>query len=659
MASSSSARLSNIKISTRVYALAALAVIAAGTLVAVYLSGDRLVARQVENQLGYARLAQLSQKLQTGTLQMRRREKDFLLRKDLEYARKYAEEAAKVKDLVSGIRALPVAASLGPQLSALDAGIDQLAAQFQVVSGLYEKIGLTEEEGAQGRLRTAVHEVEKTINEAGLDALTVKMLMMRRHEKDFMLRGEDKYIARIDERRAEFDALLKAAALAPDVKTTLSQRMDSYQDGIREYAKDAGDLNVSVQKLSDIFAGLEPDFDAVFQSAHAGKEDAEARLSDTRAWTSQLFMISAGLVFFLACALGFVIGRSITGPLRGLTSVMRTLAGGNTGVDIPHAANTNEMGDMARAVEIFKTNAIRNRELVEEQRRQEERARVEKTELMNRLADEFDRSVGQIVEIVSSASTDLNATATQMAGSSEETSSQANAVAAASEQATANVQMVASATEEMSASVSEINSQVTRASEVSRKAAVSVGSTSEQMRSLAATAERIGEVVSMISDIAAQTNLLALNATIESARAGEVGKGFAVVAGEVKQLAAQTAGATDGISKLIDEIQGKTRTAVDSIGEIGTVIQELEEMSSAIAAAMEEQGATTVEVARNVAEAAAGTQSVSASIVSVTQASQETSAASVQMQASAESLSTQSSRLRGEVARFLDHIRAA
>ncbi|PTW63295.1 methyl-accepting chemotaxis sensory transducer [Breoghania corrubedonensis] len=652
-------RVSDIKIGTRVHALATLSVIAAIVLVAVYFAGDRLVAREVSRQLEFAHLAQLSQELRTGTLQMRRREKDFLLRKDMKYAEAYQDEVSAVRKTIGDIAALPVAVSIEAQLKALDAGIERLNNQFGLVSESYTKLGLNEDEGLQGRLRAAVHAVEQAIDTANLDVLTVKMLMMRRHEKDFMLRGNDKYISRIDERRREFDALLKTAPLPDPVKTELTRQMDEYQSGFHEYAETSKKLEANIEVLSTIFGALRPDFDVVFAAAAAGSQAAEAELTKTRGWTRQMFVYSAVSVFLMACALGYVIGRSITGPVRGLTSAMRVLADGDTSVDVPNTANSNEIGDMARAVEVFKANAVRNRELVAEQALQDERARAQKRSLMQNLADSFSESVRQIVGTVSSASTQLNGMATQVYGSSQNTNEQANSVAAAAEQVAANVQTVASATEEMSVSVAEINRQVARASSVSGRAAAAVGKTTEQMQALAAMTDRIGEVVSMISDIASQTNLLALNATIESARAGEVGKGFAVVAGEVKQLAGQTSSATENIAKLIEEIQQGTNAAASGIGEIGSVIDELETLSGAIAAAMEEQGATTQEVARNISEAAAGTQSVSSNIVIVSEASRDTNAASTQVQSSAEELSTQAERLRGEVDRFLETIRAA
>ena len=371
-------------------------------------------------------------------------------------------------------------------------------------------------------------------------------------------------------------------------------------------------------------------------------------------------MLSVGLAgMVIGVAISLLLGTFLAKPIIAMTGAMQQLAEGNLEAEIPAQGRKDEIGDMSGAVQVFKESAIRNKELVAEAESQKQITEEEKRKTMNALADDFDASVGGIVETVSSASAELNSTAQSMSSISEETSSQATAVAAASEEASANVQTVASATEEMSASISEINTQVAQASEVSKQAVENVEKTSTQMDVLAQTADKVGEVVSMISDIAEQTNLLALNATIESARAGEAGKGFAVVASEVKALANETAKATEEIATHIQQIQGATKGAVTSIGDIGTVVKQLDETSTAIAAAMEEQGTTTQEISRNVQEASTGTQEVSSSIAGVTQASQEAGAASGQVTSAAGELSQQAELMKTEVEKFLKQVRAA
>ena len=376
--------------------------------------------------------------------------------------------------------------------------------------------------------------------------------------------------------------------------------------------------------------------------------------------TTEYGMLAAGAAgLVLGVLLSLLLGNQLAKPIIGMTTAMKRLAEGELETEVPAQGRKDEIGQMSAAVQVFKENAIRNNELVAEQEAQRERAEHEKRRMMAEIADEFDASVGGVVEAVSSAATELNATAQSMGSIAEETSSQSGAVAAAAEEASANVQTVAAAAEEMSNSINEINMQVVEASKISRKAVEDVSRTTRDIETLARTADEIGEVISLISDIAEQTNLLALNATIESARAGEAGKGFAVVANEVKALANETAKATDGISALILQVQGQTKSAVDAVSGIGTVINQLDETSASIAAAMEEQGATTQEVARNVDEAATGTGEVSSNIMGVTQASQEAGSAAGEVTAAAGELSRQAEVMRSEIRKFVEQIRAA
>jgi len=372
-----------------------------------------------------------------------------------------------------------------------------------------------------------------------------------------------------------------------------------------------------------------------------------------------ILMIAISVFAFVVGLISAIvlIKRSITRPLNEVVTGITALTSGDLSLEVK-VYNDDEIGAVAKAYAVFRENLVRTRQLEKEQ--EEKRlAEEERKAVVTSATSEFVSNIGEIVETVSSASTELQNTAQSMSSIAEETSSQASAVAAASEEASSNVQTVASATEQMSASISEINSQVADASRAAKTAVENVAVTAGQMNALAQTADKIGNVVSIISDIAEQTNLLALNATIESARAGEAGKGFAVVASEVKALANETAKATESISKHISEIQTATGEAVDSIDEVGKTIKLIEETSTAIAAAMEEQGIATQEVSRNVQEAASGTQDVSSNIAGVTQASQEAGAASGQVTTAAGELSQQSERLKFEVDKYLDQVKVA
>jgi methyl-accepting chemotaxis protein len=366
--------------------------------------------------------------------------------------------------------------------------------------------------------------------------------------------------------------------------------------------------------------------------------------------TLVLLAVTVVLVIFIV--------RGITGPISKMTASMTDLAEGNLETDIPARGQTDEIGEMAQTVQVFKDTAIAARQAKIE--RDEERLRnaEEKKAMMIKMADDFENSVGGIVQTVSSAATELHSSSQTMAETADRTSSQSTAVAAAAEEASANVQTVASAAEELSASISEINRQVAESSSIASSAVKDAQATDEKIQGLAAAANKIGEVVSLITDIAEQTNLLALNATIEAARAGDAGKGFAVVASEVKNLANQTAKATEEIGAQIGGIQTATQESVAAIQGIGKTISKIDEIASEIAAAVDEQGAATNEIARNVEQASAGTAEVSSTISSVTQGANETGAAAEQINGASGELSQQSEMLNSEVNRFLDTVRA-
>ena len=377
-------------------------------------------------------------------------------------------------------------------------------------------------------------------------------------------------------------------------------------------------------------------------------------------WAStQRSLIFAGGILLFTLVVSIFVARSVTGPLQRMTVAMNDLASGNLAVEVPGVGRGDEVGEMAKAVEIFKSNAVARQALEVEQREAETRATSGRKADMNKMANDFEAAVGQIVEAVSSASSQLELSAGTLTATAERAQVLTTAVAAASEEASSNVQSVASATEEMASSVTEISRQVQESARMANDAVDQARVTNDRVSELSKAATRIGDVVELINTIAGQTNLLALNATIEAARAGEAGRGFAVVASEVKALAEQTAKATGEIGQQITGIQAATQESVNAIQAISGTIEKLSEISSTIAAAVEEQGAATQEISRNVQQASAGTQQVSSNITDVQRGASETGSASSQVLAAAQSLSGDSNRLKLEVGRFLDSVRAA
>ncbi|MFN4281516.1 MAG: methyl-accepting chemotaxis protein [Alphaproteobacteria bacterium] len=402
------------------------------------------------------------------------------------------------------------------------------------------------------------------------------------------------------------------------------------------------------------FEDLEKLIDFDQQGAHKAAERADA-----------VFQLAFGLIvgslllsviFFVG--LTIMIVRGISHGIASVVTPMQALSKGELAVDIPSRGEKTEIGTIADAVQVFKDALIEKKRL-DEAAALENQAKIDRAQKLEELTRHFESTVGSLVQALTAASTELEATAQSMSGTATQTNQQALVVASSAEETSTNVQTVASATEELSSSIQEIGRQVEGSSRFAAQAVEEAKLTDETVQALAESAQKIGEVVKLISDIAAQTNLLALNATIEAARAGEAGKGFAVVASEVKNLANQTARATEDIGAQVAQIQATTRDAVAAIQTITNTIEEMSRTTAAIAAAVEEQGAATQEISHNVQQASQGTQEVTTNIVQVRDAASTTGASASQVLSAAGELARHSSDLRREVSDYIDGVKAA
>ncbi len=479
------------------------------------------------------------------------------------------------------------------------------------------------------------------------------------------------------------DDLKSLVAGAADILRTNAPRLDALVETDRERA-----LVATIQERVDVLArGVQVNlaamidagasdrdfaaFDDVIDSAGEVlrkdlgelaailRDDVQASIRtqhEATATAQMLNLVALAVAVGVLGALVWLIGGSIVTPIRAMTSAMHALADGDTTIDIPAKERTDEVGEMAQAVQVFKENRIAADKLGAERRATEEAER-RRAETVSRLVHDYDSAAGQAFDTVTGAATQLEATAKSMSSIAEESARQATTAAAAAEQASANVQTVATAAEELSSSIGEIARQVQLSTKISTEAAAEARETTAVVRGLAHAADAIGEVVSLITDIAEQTNLLALNATIEAARAGDAGKGFAVVANEVKTLASQTGRATEEISKQIVGVQEETQKAVTAIEGIARTIGEINEISTTIASAVEEQNAATHEIARNVQQAAQGTEDLTSAIDSVTQAAGEAGTAAQEVLKATLSVSRQTESLSDTTHTFLDDVR--
>jgi methyl-accepting chemotaxis protein len=624
----------------------------------IYYGSYTLSQKKEEIGVQAAAAKELTDKISYSFLNARRNEKDFFLRLNQESIDKHDVTSKDVNDRIKDLHELLTNNSDSTEeLDKVEAGYAKYSTQFDSIVKYWHTIGLTPNSGLQGDLVESFGDVEEKVRAANNDRLLVLLLEMHGDQRGYLLYLDYKYVQKMDTDAEAFSAKLKASDVSPTVKKEIADHLAVYLKKFHAVSDLRDNIVAQTGKLSTTFAEVEPVLKGLStKMAEKAQQSAqEARDSAKHGFTLMIIvLLIAAVSISILCTF---IGREISGPILKLCGVMEPLAQGKFDVDVPFTEQTNEIGAMSKAVEIFKENGM------EAERLRKEQAVVQQKELdraknINGLVAAFEKNIAQIVNAVTAAATELQATAESMSAAAEETSTQSGVVAAASEEATANVQTVASATEELSASIKEIQSRVSDSTQMITNVSSQAVSTNAKVKNLSAAAEKIGAVVGLINDIAAQTNLLALNATIEAARAGEAGKGFAVVASEVKALAGQTGKATEEIALQIKGIQEATESSAKAIEGITRTIEEVKSTSVAISAAVEEQGAATQEIARNVSEAAAGTKEVSSNIVNVSEAAQRTGAASTQVLSAAGELAKNGETLKVQVDTFLREIRA-
>ena len=505
------------------------------------------------------------------------------------------------------------------ELPAVELGVKQVTAQYQAMTALANMFVVNSDQTVAASALARLKFVENS-----LDAISTT---------------EDKIVA----------GLKEASRLLVEYGQALSKLVENSKS-IEELTGEMTDSAAAIMKGSG----------AMKADLVADQQRLEAESDATIARTERLIVMLAAGGFLLGAVLATLLGKGISRPMTAMCKAMRELAGGNFDVVLPGLGRKDELGEMAAAVEEFKLQAVAKaeRDAATQEAQNKASSAARRTELI-RFADEFEAAVGTIVSNVSASAVQLESAAGTLTRTAETTQSLSSRVAGTSEEASSNMQSVASATEELSTSVDEIGKRVRESNRIAEAAVLQAQQTDGRIGKLSRAAQEIGDVVKLITAIAEQTNLLALNATIEAARAGEAGRGFAVVASEVKSLASQTAKATDEISSHILGMQGATQESVAAIKEIGGTISQISGIASSISTAVEQQSVATQEIARSVQNVAKGTDEAAADIMEVNRGATETGSASEEVLNSARTLSTESTRLRAELDRFMANIRAA
>jgi methyl-accepting chemotaxis protein len=552
----------------------------------------------------------------------------------------YRSSFSAAADAVDRLRAATVKTDTHGAMAGLDmSGIQVALANRTETERLYQPLRLA---GAVDGVRWSVMRFGSTL--ANADAADAKQALVNAQS---VISATEAEIAPTSEP--------KLKALVAALKKELTADAAALEDVI----KVAAELRTRQAELAKASTTIEEQVGKINQRLGAVRAEQGDKTALAVAETRQTVIYSALLALVLGCLLAWLIGASVSGPIRSMTDRMQSLAAGELDEPIPGGESRDEIGRMARAVEVFRDNALAVRRMEREAAAQREAAEADRVRMMTELAGRFEQGMQGVISGVGGRADDMGRSAGDLAKVAERGRGLAEAVASRAEQASANVQTVASATQELAASIREISTQVQRSVAVSSRATQETQRTSELVNGLSSAADRIGTIIQLIQAIASQTNLLALNATIEAARAGDAGKGFAIVASEVKNLASQTAQATEQIASQIATIQSATGETVSAISQFDATVREIAEISNAIASAVEQQGAATGEIARNVDEAATGTAAVTREITDVRAVAGETDAGAEAALAVAAALQEQAVSLRSNVADFLKTIRSA
>ncbi len=647
--------LSQLRMRGKLGVICAIAVAGFVAVGALFLFQERILAevQRIEERAAERKEAIL--RFDAELLQLRRNEKDFLLRKELRYAEMHAKSLEVARSRVEGLKA-GATGELGELYARVDGEFANYRTAFDDVVKTQRDIGLTADDGKWVAMRAAAKTVEDALEKMSADTLTAALLQLRRNEKDFMLREQQADFEQFGKSAATLESAIRARVPAGAAAALLAD-LKSYTDTFEALAASIRNRAAVTPKMSQAYAAIDRVIEEILKIELAQAETRLAAAASRLASLRATIGISIAVIAIVVVALAMLIAAAIARPLVHITGEMTKLSAGDTDIAVT-VAGKDEVTDLARALVAFRDNLVRQRAL-EAQAQARQQADLERGRKIRQLTDEFRATVAGMIQTTGESVSSLQGTAGDLTKISSDALQLAVAAASGANEASSNVQTVASASEELAASIAEISRQLANSTESAGKTAALAGESEQRVRELSEAAKKIDSVVTLINTIAGQTNLLALNATIESARAGEAGKGFAVVANEVKTLASQTAQATNEIAAQVQTIQQRTDGVVEAMTAIGEAVRGISQMTAAVSAAVEEQSAATREIGRNVEQAAQGVEDTNRAINGVRDAAERTGSSSGVVLDASQRVSDKNGELSRAVAAFLDSVQAA
>lgn len=582
----------------------------------------------------------------------------FVTDRDTAAAEQFQKNAAAITELLTNVRTDAGDMLDAEEMTALSAGLETLRGRFDEVLNGATVLGLTDEQGMRNALRQSAKSVEDELKLwPSADRLLSRMEAMRKMEKDFIIYGDEKMLGGQRKAFNEFVYFLSDSGLDEATAQKLEALVRQYRADLAAFVEAAKNSKQQVKAFNEAFAALGPRFDHLLETANSGMSAAVAEQTAVRdEVVGNVAMIGAVLLLaFLASSL--LVARSITAPLRRIESAMERLAAGDEAAEVPGVARRDEIGSMARAVQVFKDNLHRTRKLEKDSRENERRAEEERKSALHAVAEDFGVAFGRVLDTVGDAADKIRQGAQVLRETAEKMRLQAVDTSEKAEQTTEVVGIVNDVSRSLTESIGDIGQRVNHAGRAVQRAVTHARDSDTALRGLEDASQRIGEIVQLINAIAGQTNLLALNATIEAARAGEAGKGFAVVAQEVKNLAAQTAKATDEIGGQVTAIQSASTQVVDIIRAIRGAVEEVDALSSEVSTSVTSQLQATRKIADAVERATGNTDEVTESVSAMAHTAAQTGKASVEMMYAANQLSEEFKQLEADADRFVQSIR--